>query len=643
MSRLQERSDMSDGRKTNFFTELPADVIQNSLAENLTLQSMARLSGTSLQLYNLFNSDNSHNIPWKINLISQLGVKREELAWLDKLKQEGKISFSYRELYRRYSVLPIRLNIVSSYKYISDCSDYRIFLLASAVNDPYFLTWIPRAMLYDFHMWTICADASVIHEDFLRKCTDKQIVNLMDMAIRCRNISIIKSLTTLKNEQGQSLLSAKYLGYGLSILNETNKKSRLPTNGFNFDLDLDLLQAIRSSQSDVIEELLAIKDELGQPKLVTLRVIGEFVRSGNFARVIECLTIKDRDGNPKYISPFYLGELINVLSGSLELFRQLVAMQDEHGKPIFTITKDILEWSLKENYLDIFYEILAMKDENGFPLVKLKKSIIREAIRYARFDVALKLLELKDEAGNFQIEVDEIDLYCTLSKHNSAIKRPWSLDFYRHVLALKDKNGASRFAPPAEFRFLHSVLIDGLPIVLHEMLALKDENGGPILVPASNIFSFGDPAPLANIHVLCSYKNANGKPNFVPLRRVDNIDTGGSVIEQVLTAYTSINDARVAISKRNFSAAEIAFNEALAHAPVVFFNEVKTMITNPHQALGEDMLRFFEAMVKKLFQAELAQKESSWTIDQLKALQVTLQALKEENANAVVIGRSHRR
>jgi hypothetical protein len=620
---------MADGRKTNFFTELPADVIQHSLAENLTLQSMARLSGTSRRLYHLFNTESNHSIPWRIQLVNQLGVKPEELAWLDKLKQEGKISFSYRELYRRYYILLSRLQADRFYRDISDYNDYRIFLLASSVNHPFFLTWIPKAMFYEFHIWTIQADANVIDEDFLIKCTEEQIKNLVSMATKCRKMSFLKSLTTLRNEKRRPLLSSYDL---VRISDMLNHVAIFPPN-IN-----DLLRAISFCRNDEIEKLLAIKDELGLPKLLTLDGVYAFARCGNLARVRECLALKDKNGNQKFI-PLLDLEILKeaAISGNLELFRELLALQDEHGKPRFSITIGILCASLAANNLDVFDEILTMKDEKGFPLVRLDESVITSAIRYGKSDVALKLLELKDEAGNFQINVNEGQLFSALFQSKSELKPPCSLEFYRQLLAIKGKNEEPRFAPPADFDSLYQVLYYGLPSVLHEMLALKNKNGGPILVPTSRICDTAYTPPLINLHVLCSYKNVNGTSDFVPLEMADPNE---NVMSMVMTAYTFINDARVAISKQDFPAAEIAFNKALAHSPIVFFNEVKEMITNTHQAHDDDMLSFFERMVEKLLQVELTQIESSWTIDKLKVLQLKLQPLKAENLNSLVMVRS---
>jgi hypothetical protein len=724
---------MSGSRK-NPFDDLPTDIIHNPLAEQLTPESMGILPRLSQYFYHLFK----HEDPWKTNLISQLGARPQELARLEILRNDKKISFHYRELYQRYLRLLkiLRSNIAGRYSQeISTSNDYQIFLLASCVNDPFFLKWVPLAMLYEFHIWSIFAGSNVIHEEFLKKCSLQKFSFLVQCAIVAENSSVLRRLLTVHNEPGQSLrpdasmleiairtgdiqlarkilafdednsppymfkLALSFISFGTitstssivfrsslfedlaksgnpELLNDLlalrNSKGNplvpLPTclnyasniKIFNALLALKdkngnsilspnpdtLCHAIKARNKELVSELLTIKDELGQPKLLTYDVIAEYARLGDLEKVREFLALKDKNNKFKFI-PGRAILLAATESGNLELFRELMALKDVHNNPRFTVDENIVRSSLKASNSAIFYEILAMKNAHGLPLVQLAPYMITYALENNHFELALKLLTLEDENGNFKIEAP----FRLFTRLNAT----WSLGFLRTILSLKDKNGLQRFAPTQEL--LHSAARHGSASVLHEVLMLKDENGNPLLSPTTDLLT--GQIPLVNLYELFSYKNANGEPVLVPLvlsngapvaintlvkfniddNILDNFKLAINAPhrhDQILIGYKLVSDAREAISKHDLNAAMTALTKAYVCSPIVFFKEVTAILTNTQQPLEDEALKLFEAVLVKLLQIELEREKFSWAVEKLKELQIKLLAAQEANAKTAM-------
>jgi hypothetical protein len=149
-------------------------------------------------------------LPWKTKLIMELGVKKENLNQLEELRSEGKIVFHCQFLYARWYKFTIeRMN--KTYQ-ISLDEDNQIFQLAACVGDEFFLRWVPKELLFDFHLWTICAGVSVMDEKYLidliaNNDATNSVAWLLEVAMQSYNSAALLRLLSLKNEKGDVIFS----------------------------------------------------------------------------------------------------------------------------------------------------------------------------------------------------------------------------------------------------------------------------------------------------------------------------------------------------------------------------------------------------------------------------------------------------
>lgn len=572
----------------------------------------------------------------------------------------------------------------------------KFFLLASCTNDRFFLSWIPRELRFHFHAWCILAGTNVLDETYLYECSKRQLEHLMRLAIVAGNTTSLARLLKLTDETGQprlipnaSILNIAIQKNDMKLAREifarlrpslTGRKLRfdaiaisgnkklfsellqltdqsgiplcIPTTkdfmtaallkcnvifhyllefkdkygNFIFKPDSQILvAAINGHNDELISELLALN-------LATSDVVTALIRAGYSDKARALLNLKDQHSQTVFV-PTWKDVLAAAQAGDLNLFRELIAPRDENGIPIILHTKtlpisyaDLLSeiLSFSHHTPTTFFEILAINDNQGHPLAKLDKKIFFIwALEASDVDFAIKQLMLTDKDGNYKFEVGDI---------LASVTNPL---LFRRLLTLTNKDGTLRFLPSTHHLELAVVKSS---LILHELLALKDENGNPLLTPSyAMLLKAINHLKLESMLELLACKKANGEPILIPteettLHTQQEVD---STHVNILCCYRAMALAQISLIKdKNLNEAATQLQIAYRSSAVIFFREIEFLLKNSQSTLDAKTLEFWQTTMISLMKAELSRDTpSGWSLEKFASMKNWLLATEQNKSS----------
>jgi hypothetical protein len=388
----------------DLFAELPEELITKALAEYIPLKTMAVLPRVSRYWYAQFSKEDA----WRTNLIGQLGVKKEVLDQLEVLRNTGKIKFSNQDLHHRYyNFLKRKAELEELKVFIPNNKAYQEFILSSCLDNNYVLQWLPKEMRKEIHMWSLCADASVVDENHMRTLSSGQIKGLaLTLAIGLKSFKFFGRIETLKDAENKPLfiMPKDFYVYGPDEKNKNkmlvgkiapqSKITICSTKDLNsamefIDLeifcdalargiipdDITLLSSIRKKKADIFQEIMSgdVYGNLQSQKdlylIIPENILCAVVEAEDIELFRLALTIKDKDGNLILVpSQDILDSLPNDVSSAM--VHELLTLKDEHGGQLLRPTMAMLGEAIKEpDHIDRILDLLACRDENGDPIL----------------------------------------------------------------------------------------------------------------------------------------------------------------------------------------------------------------------------------------------------------------------------------
>jgi|GEM_PF-3516950 len=539
-------------------SELPEDILLRALPPHLDPQSMGVLPTLSHYWHRLF----SHEDLWKTNLINHFGVKKEVLNQLEKICAEEKIPIDYKQLYISY----FRLNEIKKKTHL--------------LPDLY----MPVAGLFADESMQLVVLASCANQVKLFTWIPRELwfeSLLLSIAAKSLVNEQFWNLALSDNTNQIHILFKFCVAFGnvslvKKLLALTSKNGLPKIIPGNSALDL----AIQLGNLAIAQELLELKDENGNPIITptidTLKLAIGFNRLPlihtlltSMTPTIEALNAAAYAGNLPLLQ-----ELLTKISPTIDTLNfaaragNLVVVQKLLTRVV--PTNKTLDEAASSGNQALVHLLLALKDENGNPM----------------FGPSLKTLNWAAESGNLMLVKELLEkIIPTITTFAYAISSD-NPTIARELLALKDENGQPRIIPTHEiFDYTLGKLPDN-PIILRELLALKDEKGNPRINPTPVMLM----AALGSyqfdiVFALLALKDKEEKPRIILENSIFSsiVNTGNLAIVRMLLQKK--NENGVALIEKNDLT--ICLNKHIVHEYMRDYLESYCQILTAYHAMSE--------------------------------------------------------